>query len=249
MLGFWWIYFFTELFWNEAANSPPLVSIYPKLSKYYYTSLQNKFQESISINLCNNQQHISPQIQMSLISPSLLVREQWNHIQSLEIYHGASASLCQSQQLKNYLLQFGACFRPPSRPRVLKPIRAVSHFHTDHPRCHRTVASSHCAPDGKIFVIRPNQIAFEQFPFLLNTTIPIITSRSGMLLTLCGVLGLFNSCKAHSYSLYATFLDGPSSQNRNATLCYPSPPLHCPFPSVKILFIASQNDDTQIGQV
>lgn len=245
----WWLILFLCYFlWNGSSVTPPELTIFPKLSLYYYSSLQEKVKESISIHFCKQTNFNKIQIQILLGSKS--VTEHWNHIQNLVTYHGVSQTLCESSQFREYRKRFQGCFHPPPKHQGLK-IRAVTHFHSDHPRCHNSRVLSYCVPQAKIFPMKPSKIAFQQSPFLINTTRPVMTSRSGMLVMKCGVLGLYNSCKAHSSGLYATMLDGPVTKGNNATLCYPSnsKPLHCPFPSVDILFIASQYDDTQIGQV
>jgi hypothetical protein len=240
--------FISYFLFNVFSASPPILTVSPKLSRYYYHSFQEKLQESISINFCKKT--IFEKIHVDLLTPSETVREHWNKIQNLVSYHGVSKTLCQSPQFLEYRENFRGCFHPPPTQKRFT-IRAISHFHTNHPRCQNSRISSYCSPHGKIFPMKSSNIALQQYPFLINTTLPVVVSRSGMLMTKCGILGLYNSCKAHSFGLYAAMLDGPIGKGNNATLCYPSnsKPLHCPFPSVDILFIASQYDDTQIGQV
>jgi hypothetical protein len=246
----WFVVFLISYFLSNGVSAkPPVLTVYPKLSHYYYQSFQEKFQESTSIIFCKSTNF--EKIHFDLLIPSESVRILWNQIQNLVTYHGVSQTLCQSPQFHEYIEKFLGCFHPPPRQKGLASIRAVTHFHTDHPRCHNSKISSSCSSQGNTFFpMKSSNIAFQQYPFLINTTLPVMTSRSGMLVMRCGILGLYNSCKAHSFGVYAAMLDGPERKEKNATLCYPSnlKPLRCPFPSVNILFIVSQYDDTQIGQ-
>lgn len=157
--------------------------------------------------------------------------------------------------------------------KVKKVKRYAATLHPSHMRCDIEAAKDACQSREKKssgpFTVGEKYRRYGNFPFVV-TTQDTLVSRSGMPAFTCGPFGLFSSCEAAKEGIrvaagvvenvtscqaaYRDMLANPlSAQSVGNIMAMPSHvaarshPL-CPFHMYNKIFVATQYDDTQIGQ-
>lgn len=207
----------------------------PTLSQYYYPNLIQKLRES-STTLC-----VKPsRTNYSEISPPHQVLKEWSHIDAISVRSTISESFCQSQLLRTYMVRKPSCQKTPP-----KDIRAVAHFHGGHPRCFHEKIRVYCQKKTNSYP--PKDVVFLKFPFLITTSSAIVT-RSGAVFDGCTIFLPMASCKPF-YSHSIAIIDEGVFNTRNCGYSRSPDASLCPLPYYDDVFVMSQYDDTQIGQV
>lgn len=230
-------------------------SYVPHYSDYFYGSLVEKLKESsLKSHQCIS--IIDAKKNIQVITPNIEDKAYWKRISNTRRFYRVSDSLCKTGQYRSYLSNIS-----PLCPQPFKEdfVGGKGHFHPSHPRCQPTLAKSACTHNNaKMVQLPPLRYSFQAYPFIINITSLIHISSSGMLYTDCEVVGLFASCKASSTGLLTTlkerkhaFANTMAHDKCMSTLTFntKAPSDVCPYAYHPSVFVASQYDDTQIGQV
>jgi hypothetical protein len=214
------------------------INIVTSINFYYYPTLDIKIKESISNEKCTKSHIYS----VNEIKPSYEVLSHMKSVMSTNTFYNVSNEICISHEFKTYINEFKGCSVTTINNDMI--FKRKGHLHSNHPRCSLRVAQQACQLSSSIKTINKKSIIFIKYPFLLEIKLPFITvSRSGMLdLLQCGAIGLFGSCRSYK-SLDMLYNDRKKSLHQCKDKRY------CNAVNVNKLFVISQNDDMQIGQV
>jgi hypothetical protein len=246
--------------------------------KYYYTSLQEKFTEIMSINNCSAvattgeallgyepRAGATPDLEVRVIPPPAAVTQRWGTY-AHELYNQtrltfrANEELCTSDLFAgfkrgNYKDAKG-CGQMIQFDRMGKQFKIIKRrgatLHPEHIRCQSKRSSDTCMDASKSpLALEPDLRSFHQYPFLVTARRAVI-SRGGQLSLPCGYVGLLASCEAWGWGLMNVTASIPRAAPQ---LCRdsdgtdgPARENNCPFPMHDRVFIVTSYDDTQIGQ-
>jgi hypothetical protein len=245
---------------HGGSRNPPMArsgekSLSPHYSQYFYSSLKEKLKESsVKSNPCAPLVDIMKQSRV--ITPHNHDKSYWSSIRNTLRYYKVSQSLCDNRQYSSYVSSISPLCQQPIKEGY---IGGKGHFHPSHPRCQPFSAKPAC-PHNKAALIQspPVRYSFDAYPFIINISALIHISSSGMLYTKCEVVGLFASCKSSSTGLVIALKERDESfaNSLQHDKCMSSfvrspqrPTASCPYSYHPRVFITSQYDDTQVGQV
>ena len=193
----------------------PLMADY---NEYYYLSVRDKMNESLSLNNCTvagknwfvGDNHLKPELFLRIVPPSKHVRKNWgylNHEKSADdskLFLHISNNLCEHTLFKK--LKTGhwgsakGCYKIYKRVKgVLQKVRYKygATLHPDHIRCNVDLSASVCSSGEKSPIpVRTEDRRFHNYPFVVKSNYGVLVARSGMLALPCGPFGLLASCEA-----------------------------------------------------
>lgn len=200
--------------------------------EYYYDSILSKDVESSSLGSCSTYDYIYKEY---IPSEKIITLQQ--KLMTTKNYFQVATSVCNSSHFKNYITNFKGCSTTQSnRKKSMEPrLIRQSHFHPYHPRCTTSNAASACKLPDTIQLVELRHRYFKKQPFVLkfkNTAI----SKNGFLNLKCGQFSLLGSCNSSREGLQ--LLDSRNCAREK-----------CNIRREKNVFVITQTDDLQIGQV
>lgn len=198
----------------------------PSYTTYEYTTLASKVSETLSQSKCTYFIQKQPAYNVSYTRDVIFTPASYSLPPHVPSFVHFSSHVCSLTRFRMTRFHRGCLHSPPLPPHI-------GHLHPHHPRCH--VPSSLCPAR-----FQPAPRLPSLSPFLMHTTSAIV-ARSGFLVKPCGYIALRASCKVD---------DDAFSIARQAALehqeCFTA---SCELPKYDRVFVVTQYDDTQIGQV
>ena len=160
----------------------------PRYSQYFYKALNEKLRESSIVLLPSCSLFSKAEMYVGEIKPENKDIEAMDAIRKYNRYYEISSSLCNASEYHSYM---------DGKISICPMKQKRGHFHPSHPRCHIATSKSACNPKAKL-ISRPSQRdTFSQYPFVVKMLSVSYISRSGMIYSKCGILGLtFNGVQA-----------------------------------------------------
>ena len=198
----------------------------PSYTTYEYTAFASKVSETLSQSKCTYLIQKQPTYNVSHTRDVIFTPANYSPPPLVSSFVHFSSRMCTLTRFRMTRFRRG-CLHDPPLP------RHIGHLHPHHPRCH--VPSSLCPARFQAAPRLPSLA-----PFLLHTAAAIV-SRSGFLIKPCGYIALRASCKVDDDAFAIARKDALENQQ-----CFTS---SCELPKYDRVFVATQYDDTQIGQV
>ena len=236
---------------------------------YYYINTRDKMIESLSVSNCtmanldlrdeaygDNSDKFS-ELQLVIVPPPIGVQAKWGTIgfekyRNPNIYFRVSENLCSDKLFEDFtkgkFKRSKGCLKmsvPDGNGILRKRInRYAATLHPEHIRCDTQQVIDSCNNASQAPVPLSNKYrSYHNYPFIVKAK-DVIVTRSGMISLPCGAFGLFASCEAVKYGV-------PMANNitelGHTDICRKNP-RNCPYPIHNKIFVATQYDDTQIGQ-
>ena len=242
--------------------------------EYYYRSLQEKFEEVMSVNNCSVSattgeklgfeplpgQH--PDLEVRVVTPPEAITRRWGTV-GKELYNSTKATfrtnenLCKSKPFYSFThggyKDAKGCGQMIQNDKAGKSFKIIKRrgatLHPEHIRCKSHRASDTCMDAAKRAVpLDPDLRSLHNYPFMI-TAKQAVVSRGGQLSLPCGYVSLFASCEAWGWGMMNVTASIPKQAPQ---LCRdsdrPGAENNCPFPVHDRVFIVASYDDTQIGQ-
>lgn len=198
----------------------------PSYSTYEYTTLASKVSETLSQSKCTYFIQKHPAYNVSCTRDVIFSPASYSPLPHVSSFVDFSSHMCSLTRFRMTRFRRGCLHDPPLPPHI-------GHLHPYHVRCN--VPSSLCPAR-----FQPAPRIPSLTPFLLHTTAAIV-ARSGFLIKPCGYIALRASCKVDDDAFAIARVAALENQR-----CFTS---DCELPKYDHVFVATQFDDTQIGQV